>query len=171
MYRRIAAITGSGGPVIAAGLVGDSSAADRVFAPFEVACLDIQGKAAGRPVADQAARRDLRDVRPWPVHALQLAPRHQPGRDGAPGRRHPNLSYACDTHWPWKTQDVIKGEPLTFEAGAVQVPDGPGLGVELDRDALAALHEQYLRCGIRSRDDTGYMRRVDPGYQRLQPRW
>ena len=83
----------------------------------------------------------------------------------------PNLSYACDTHWPWKTQDVIKGEPLTFEAGAVQVPDGPGLGVELDRDALAALHEQYLRCGIRSRDDTGYMRRVDPGYQRLQPRW
>jgi len=42
---------------------------------------------------------------------------------------------------------------------------------EADLDALAALHEQYLRCGIRSRDDTGYMRRVDPGYQRLQPRW
>jgi glucarate dehydratase len=83
----------------------------------------------------------------------------------------PNLTYACDTHWPWKAEDVVKGEPLTFEAGAVQVPDGPGLGVELDRDALAALHEQYQRCGLRTRDDTGYMRRVDPGYRRLQPRW
>ena len=47
----------------------------------------------------------------------------------------------------------------------------PGLGVELDRDALARLHEQYLRCGLRNRDDTGYMRRVVPGYERRQPRW
>ncbi len=37
---------------IASGLIGHSAAADRVFSPFEVACLDIQGKAAGRPVAD-----------------------------------------------------------------------------------------------------------------------
>jgi hypothetical protein len=39
------------------------------------------------------------------------------------------------------------------------------------RDALARLHEQYLRCGLRNRDDTGYMRRVVPGYERKQPRW
>jgi glucarate dehydratase len=83
----------------------------------------------------------------------------------------PNLTYACDTHWPWKTQDVIKGEPLTFANGALRVPDGPGLGVELDRDALAALHEQYLKCGIRTRDDTGYMRQIDPVYEYRQPRW
>jgi len=43
--------------------------------------------------------------------------------------------------------------------------------VDLDRDALGRLHEQYLRCGLRSRDDTGYMRRVDPSYERKQPRW
>jgi len=83
----------------------------------------------------------------------------------------PNLSYACDTHWPWKTADVVRGEPLTFADGAVRVPDGPGLGVELDRDALGALHEQYQRCGIRTRDDTAYMCRITPGYQRIQPRW
>jgi glucarate dehydratase len=83
----------------------------------------------------------------------------------------PNLTYACDTHWPWKTEDVIRGEPMIFTNGAVRVPDRPGLGVELDRDALARLHEQYLRCGLRSRDDTGYMRRIDPGYERKQPRW
>ena len=51
------------------------------------------------------------------------------------------------------------------------VPDAPGLGVELDRDALARLHEHYLRCGIRQRDDTGYMQRFDPGYERKLPRW
>ena len=83
----------------------------------------------------------------------------------------PNLTYACDTHWPWKTEDVVAGEPLTFSGGAVSVPDRPGLGVELDREALARLHEQYLSCGIRNRDDTGYMRRVVPDYERSQPRW
>jgi glucarate dehydratase len=83
----------------------------------------------------------------------------------------PNLTYACDTHWPWKTEDVVAGEPFRFAGGALRVPDAPGLGVELDRDALARLHEQYLRSGLRNRDDTGYMRRVVPGYERQQPRW
>jgi glucarate dehydratase len=82
-----------------------------------------------------------------------------------------NLEYACDTHWPWKEEDVIAPGPLRFAGGAVPVPPGPGLGVELDRDALAVLHEQYLRCGLRDRDDTGYMRRVDPGYRTAIPRW
>ncbi len=83
----------------------------------------------------------------------------------------PNLGYACDTHWPWKTEDVIVPGVLGFEDGSVRVPTTPGLGVELDRDALARLHEQYLRCGLRSRDDTGYMRSVDPGYVKKVPRW
>jgi glucarate dehydratase len=83
----------------------------------------------------------------------------------------PNLSYACDTHWPWKTEDVVAGDPLTFTGGSVAVPAGPGLGVELDRNALARLHEQYLACGLRNRNDTGYMQRFDPGYERQQPRW
>jgi len=83
----------------------------------------------------------------------------------------PNLTYACDTHWPWKTEDVVAGEPFVFSGGAIAVPGRPGLGVELDRDALGRLNEQYLRCGLRNRDDTGYMQRVVPGYQRRQPRW
>jgi glucarate dehydratase len=43
--------------------------------------------------------------------------------------------------------------------------------VELDRDALGRLHEQYLACGLRNRDDTGYMQRIAAGYERRQPRW
>jgi glucarate dehydratase len=83
----------------------------------------------------------------------------------------PNLTYACDTHWPWKTEDVVAGQPFSFGGGAIAVPDRPGLGVELDRDALGALHEQYLACGLRNRDDTGYMQQVVPSYERRQPRW
>jgi glucarate dehydratase len=83
----------------------------------------------------------------------------------------PNLTYACDTHWPWKTEDVVAGQPFTFGHGALRVPTRPGLGVELDRDALGRLHEQYLSCGLRNRDDTGYMRRIVSSYERRQPRW
>ena len=83
----------------------------------------------------------------------------------------PNLTYACDTHYPWKTEDVIKPGVLAFESGSVRVPGGPGLGVELDADALGALHEQYLACGIRKRDDTTYMRTVDPGFSPNTARW
>ena len=84
----------------------------------------------------------------------------------------PTLAYACDTHTPWQSGvDVIEPGVLRFTGGAVPVPDSPGLGVELDRDALARMHEDYLRCGIRKRDDTGYMKRFQPDYQRRLPRW
>lgn len=83
----------------------------------------------------------------------------------------PNLTYACDTHWPWKTEDVVKDGVLTFVEGSVPVPTGPGLGVEIDEDSLAALHEQYVTCGIRDRDDTGYMQTVDPNFTLASPRW
>jgi glucarate dehydratase len=83
----------------------------------------------------------------------------------------PNLTYACDTHWPWKTEEVVKPGVLRFVDGSVPVPSGPGLGVEIDESSLAELHEQYVRCGIRDRDDTGYMRSIDPGYRAVSPRW
>ena len=41
----------------------------------------------------------------------------------------PNLTYACDTHYPWKTQDVDRPGVLSFVDGSVAVPTGPGLGV------------------------------------------
>ena len=83
----------------------------------------------------------------------------------------PKLTYACDTHWPWKAEEVVKPGALSFVDGSVTVPTTPGLGVEIDEAALAALHEQYVCCGIRDRDDTGYMQTVDPGFELLSPRW
>jgi glucarate dehydratase len=85
----------------------------------------------------------------------------------------PNLTYALDTHWPWKDEDedVIVGGALDFVDGAINVPSAPGLGVELDGDALARLHEQYLACGITERSDTLYMQSMRPDYRAELPRW
>jgi glucarate dehydratase len=87
------------------------------------------------------------------------------------GAATPNLTYACDTHWPWKNEDVIVPGALSFVDGSVAVPTRPGLGVELDRDALARLHEQYLTAGITERDDTGYYRQHVPDFDPTAPRW
>lgn len=84
----------------------------------------------------------------------------------------PNLDYACDTHYPWNSADeVIEGGALKFVDGALPVSTKPGLGVTLDRDALARAHERYLRCGVLTRDDTAYMKRFDPRYSGELPRW
>lgn len=83
----------------------------------------------------------------------------------------PELEYALDTHSPWQGGADVVAEPPRIEHGAVAVSDGPGLGVELDRDALARMHEDYLRCGLVERDDTAYMRRVDPDFEGTLPRW
>jgi glucarate dehydratase len=84
----------------------------------------------------------------------------------------PNLTYACDTHYPWNAaDDVVVPGVLSFVDGALAVPSGPGLGVELDRDVLARLAENYRTCGIVKRDDTGYMQKFDPSYERKSPRW
>ena len=83
----------------------------------------------------------------------------------------PNLAYAADTHYPWQVEEVIEGGKLAIVDGCVAVPTGPGLGVTLDRDALARLHQQYLTCGIRKRDDASEMQKYDPGFSGVRPRF
>ncbi len=83
----------------------------------------------------------------------------------------PRLTYACDTHYPWQDEEVVQGGRLRFEQGSLRVPTGPGLGVALDREALARLHDNYLHCGIRQRDDLAQMRRYDPAFPSQQPRF
>ncbi|HSV46925.1 MAG TPA: glucarate dehydratase family protein [Ramlibacter sp.] len=83
----------------------------------------------------------------------------------------PRLTYACDTHYPWQDDEVIAGGRLKFEDGSLKVPTGPGLGVTIDRDALARLHNNYQLCGIRNRNDLAQMRKYDPAFTGRQPRF
>ena len=59
----------------------------------------------------------------------------------------PNLSFAADAHYHHLTDDIIEGGKLGYEGGAVAVPEGPGLGVRLDREKLAEYAEAYKRLG------------------------
>lgn len=83
----------------------------------------------------------------------------------------PHLIYACDTHYPWQEEDIIVGGKLRFEDGCLMPPAGPGLGVELDRDQLAKLHENFQRMATRNRDDSAEMLKRDPYYLPFRPRW
>src|SRR4051812_10871478 len=45
----------------------------------------------------------------------------------------PNLSFAADAHYHHLVDDVIVGGKMKYEDGSIAVPNGPGLGVKLDR--------------------------------------
>jgi glucarate dehydratase len=85
----------------------------------------------------------------------------------------PGLRHACDTHYPWQSEDVLT-ERVAFDGGRVTVPDAPGLGVELDRDRLEFLHRRWADDdgSMRDRDDAAAMRVTDPEWVTPSvPRW
>ncbi len=47
----------------------------------------------------------------------------------------------------WQVLDVIEGGPFRQKNNTVPVPDGPGLGVTLDRDRLAHAHRLFVEQG------------------------
>ena len=85
----------------------------------------------------------------------------------------PNLTYACDTHYPWQEDDeeVIAGGKLPIANGCVKLTKQPGLGVELDHKQLAKLHALYNAIDIRSRDDVRQMRKYKPDWKQVKPRY
>ena len=85
----------------------------------------------------------------------------------------PNLTYACDTHYPWveEADEVIEGGKIAFVNGAVRVGDAPGLGVRINPERLARGHALFKAITIRTRDDTGQMRKYDPGFSPAKPRY
>ncbi|MCC6194131.1 MAG: glucarate dehydratase [Burkholderiales bacterium] len=85
----------------------------------------------------------------------------------------PNLTYACDTHYPWQEDDeeVIAGGKLPIRNGCVTITKAPGLGVEIDHGQLRKLHELFLSIDIRQRDDVRQMRRYKPEWKQVKPRY
>jgi glucarate dehydratase len=59
----------------------------------------------------------------------------------------PHITEPSQSLFRWQVGDVIVGGPFRQTNDVVAVPDGPGLGVELDRDALARWHKHYVDHG------------------------
>ena len=82
-----------------------------------------------------------------------------------------HLSYACDTHYPWQSDEVLVGGKVPIVGGCVHLTNQPGLGVELDQDKLAELHEAFKVCRIRTRNDVAQMQRYRPEWTQIKPRF
>ena len=76
----------------------------------------------------------------------------------------PGKITAIDTHWIWQDGQRLTREPLQIKGGMVQVPDRPGLGVEIDLDQLHKAHELYKAHGLGARDDAVAMQYLLPGW-------
>ena len=78
----------------------------------------------------------------------------------------PGFYNACDTHWIWQDGQFLTKNPPKIEGGEVKVPyDVPGLGIEIDRDALAKAHQLYLDNDLGTRDDAVAMQYLIPGWK------
>jgi glucarate dehydratase len=82
-----------------------------------------------------------------------------------------HLSYACDTHYPWQQDEVLVGGKVPITGGCVHLTNKPGLGVEIDQEKLAELHEAFLNCRIRTRNDVAQMQRFRPDWRQIKPRF
>ena len=72
----------------------------------------------------------------------------------------PNLSHAADAHYHQLTDDILVGGKMKYVNGAIKVPEGPGLGIKVDRDKIRQYAELYQELG-------GYTYDKDP----LRPEW
>jgi len=77
----------------------------------------------------------------------------------------PGKVTAIDTHWIWQDGQGLTKEPLQIVNGHVQVPQKPGLGIELDMGAVEQAHQLYLQHGLGARDDAAAMQYLIPGWK------
>ena len=119
-------------------------------------------RATGLPTATNMIATDWREM----GHAIQLQSVDIPLADftqvaaAAPGE-----ITAIDTHWIWQDGQRLTREPLQIVDGHVKVPAKPGLGVEIDMDAVANAHELYKGMGLGARDDSVAMQFMIPGWK------
>ncbi|MCL4163207.1 UNVERIFIED_CONTAM: hypothetical protein GTU68_017452 [Idotea baltica] len=77
----------------------------------------------------------------------------------------PGKITAIDTHWIWQDGQRITQEPLLIRGGKLQVPTGPGLGIDIDREKLDEAHQLYKSLNVGQRDDAMAMQYLIPGWQ------
>ena len=80
------------------------------------------------------------------------------------GAAAPGKVTAIDTHWIWQDGQALTKEPLRIKGGKIAVPDRPGLGIEIDREAIDDAYALYRQHGLGARDDAIAMQFLIPGW-------
>jgi len=77
----------------------------------------------------------------------------------------PGKITAIDTHWIWQDGQRLTKEPLQIQCGHVQVPKKPGLGIEIDMEAIGKAHQLYKEKALGARDDAIAMQFLIPNWK------
>ncbi|WP_293747745.1 glucarate dehydratase [Limnohabitans sp. Rim8] len=77
----------------------------------------------------------------------------------------PGKVTAIDTHWIWQDGQFLTKDPLQIKNGYVDVPAQPGLGIEVDMDAVMKANQLYQQHGLGARDDAIAMQYLIPGWK------
>ena len=80
------------------------------------------------------------------------------------GAAAPGNPTAIDTHWIWQDGQRLTKAPYRIEGGLIRVPEKPGLGLEIDLDAVEKAHQAYKNMGLGARDDAAAMQFLIPGW-------
>nr|WP_284342540.1 enolase C-terminal domain-like protein [Devosia nitrariae] len=81
------------------------------------------------------------------------------------GAAAPGAITALDTHWIWQDGQRLTVEPPVIRNGQVAVPEKPGLGVELDEEALEQAHALYCSLPAGGRNDAAAMQHLIEGWR------
>jgi glucarate dehydratase len=76
----------------------------------------------------------------------------------------PGKVTAIDTHWIWQDGQRLTREPFRIVDGAIELPDSPGLGIEIDLERIESAHALYQKLGLGDRDDRTAMQYLVPGW-------
>ena len=76
----------------------------------------------------------------------------------------PGAITAMDTHWIWQDGQYLTNNPHRIKNGVIHVSDEPGLGIEINMDAVMKANEAYKRLPVGARNDA-------VGMQCLIPNW
>ena len=120
-----------------AGMITTASAVDQVFSPFEVACLDIQGHATGRPVSDLLGGK-VRDAVPFSAYLFYKWAAH-------PGQEPDTFGEALDPDGLVKQAKRIIDE---YGFSAIKLKGGV-FPPEEEMAAIEALHEAFPEHPLR----------------------
>ena len=69
-----------------------------------------------------------------------------------------------DTHWIWQEGQHLTKNPLQIKDGKLALNELPGLGVELDMDAVGIAHQRYNNLRHKDRDDAIAMQYLIRGW-------
>jgi glucarate dehydratase len=72
---------------------------------------------------------------------------------------------AIDTHWIWQDGQHLTRNPFQIVDGMLTVPERPGLGVDLNLEAIDRAHALYNNEGLGARDDAIAMQFLIPNWK------